>query len=556
MEGHVMRNVKLSVKLVGGFLVVAFITLLVGFVGWRGVSQSDEALKEVAAVRLPGILGLELMSEAQTAIQKYERILVYEHDQEIVKRQYSQLEADWKQAEKGWKIYESLSQTVEEEKLWKEFVPKWEAWKKLHQEVIEFVRKGDQKSAYTLSYGKARDALRQARKLLDEITDLNVKVADDFTKQALPQAARAKTLSLVGMLLGAMAALALGISMSLSITRPINRVVDGLTAGAEQVAAASVEVASASQQLAEGSSQQAAAIEESSSSLEEMSSMTKQNAENAGLANDLMRATNHVVGNANGSMTALTTSMTEISKASEDIQKIIKTIDEIAFQTNLLALNAAVEAARAGEAGAGFAVVADEVRNLAMRAADAAKNTSNLIEGTVKKVKDGVELLSKTNEAFGEVAQSSSRAADLVGEIAAASREQAQGIDQINRAVAEMDKVTQKNAANAEESAAASEEMSAQAEQMKIHVQELSAVVNGAGSRVPSARRASSHKPPKAVRVAEPKPGRKALTRTPRAGGTGNDGAEKAQLDRTKSEGREVSPEQLIPFEDDQFEGF
>lgn len=184
-------------------------------------------------------------------------------------------------------------------------------------------------------------------------------------------------------------------------------------------------------------------------------------------------------------MKELTQSMNEISRASEDTSKIVKSIDEIAFQTNLLALNAAVEAARAGEAGAGFAVVADEVRNLAMRAADAAKNTSNLIEMTVKKVKDGSGLVSKTNESFVKMASTASNVAQLVAEIAAASKEQSQGIEQVNNAVTEMEKVVQQNAANAEENAAASEEMNAQAIQMQVFVDDLFAIVgsNGNGSK-------------------------------------------------------------------------
>ena len=178
-------------------------------------------------------------------------------------------------------------------------------------------------------------------------------------------------------------------------------------------------------------------------------------------------------------MTELTTFMQEISKASDETQKVVKTIDEIAFQTNLLALNAAVEAARAGEAGAGFAVVAEEVRNLALRSADAAKNTAVQIEGTVKKIKSGSELVARTNDAFGKVAESSSKVGELVAEIAAASNEQAQGIDQTNIAVADMDKVVQQNAANAEESASASEELRAQAEEMTVMVGNLTALVGG-----------------------------------------------------------------------------
>ena len=260
----------------------------------------------------------------------------------------------------------------------------------------------------------------------------------------------------------------------------INRMIESMhealgqaAIAADQVGAASGQVAGSSQQLAEGSAEQASSLEETSSSLEEMSSMTKQNADNANQANTLMEEANQVIGRANNSMGELTTSMDEINKASEETSKIIKTIDEIAFQTNLLALNAAVEAARAGEAGAGFAVVADEVRNLAMRAADAAKNTSVMIEDTVKKVGGGAEIVTKTNEAFTEVATSASKVAELVGEIAAASQEQTQGIEQVNKAVAEMDKVTQANAANAEESASASEEMSAQAQELQSMLAEF-----------------------------------------------------------------------------------
>ena len=267
------------------------------------------------------------------------------------------------------------------------------------------------------------------------------------------------------------------------ISRPIAKVVEGMTEAAEQVSSGAGQVSSAAQQLAEGTSEQAASIEETSSSLEELASMTKQNADHSKQANQLMSGTMEVASRAGGSMAKLAASMVEISRASEETSKIIKTIDEIAFQTNLLALNAAVEAARAGEAGAGFAVVADEVRNLAMRAADAAKNTATLIEGTVKKVKEGSDLVGITEKEFHDLAASVEKSAGLVGEISAASTEQAQGIEQINKAVNEMDKVVQQNAANAEESASASEEMNAQAYQIKDFVGELKTMVDGSKGR-------------------------------------------------------------------------
>ena len=265
-----------------------------------------------------------------------------------------------------------------------------------------------------------------------------------------------------------------------SIVTPINRIVKILTEGAEQVGTSSEQVSASSQSLGQSSSEQAASLQETTASLEEMSSMTQQNAGNARQADGLMIETKEVVNTANESMAQLMTAINEITDASNETSKIIKTIDEIAFQTNLLALNAAVEAARAGEAGAGFAVVADEVRNLAMRAAESAKNTSVLIEDTSNKVKEGSGIVTTTNDAFSKVSEGSGKVADLISEIAAASGEQARGIEQINQAILEMDKVTQQNAAGAEESASASEEMSAQAQQMRAMISELVSLIEGA----------------------------------------------------------------------------
>ncbi len=266
-----------------------------------------------------------------------------------------------------------------------------------------------------------------------------------------------------------------------SISKPIDRAVQGLNDASEQVAAASHQVAQSSQSLAEGASESASSLEETSASLEEMAAMTKNNSDHASEANALMGSAKSIIDKVDKHMAEMAGAITEITKTSEETGKIIKTIDEIAFQTNLLALNAAVEAARAGEAGAGFAVVADEVRSLALRAAEAAKTTNSLIENTVKSIRNGNELTRLTQQAFAENIDISGKVGQLVNEIAAACAEQSQGIDQISKAMGELDKVTQQNAANAEESASASEEMTAQANQMKTIVMDMRLLVHGGG---------------------------------------------------------------------------
>ncbi|MCL2268397.1 MAG: methyl-accepting chemotaxis protein [Chitinispirillia bacterium] len=233
-----------------------------------------------------------------------------------------------------------------------------------------------------------------------------------------------------------------------------------------QVSSASRDISGGSQSLAEGANEQASSLEEISSSLEEMSSMTKQNADNSTQAKLLMGEAATAVNEANNAMKRMGVAINEIKTSSDNTAKILKTIDDIAFQTNLLALNAAVEAARAGEAGKGFAVVAEEVRNLAMRSAEASKNTAAMIEESVKNADGGVKITEEVAKALDKTVSSSNKVADLIAEIAAASNEQAQGIEQVNVAVASMNQVTQQNAANSEESASAAEELSGQAAEL------------------------------------------------------------------------------------------
>jgi methyl-accepting chemotaxis protein len=325
------------------------------------------------------------------------------------------------------------------------------------------------------------------------VTEFNRRNGKEAGEQITATVATAKTALSIGVGL----AVALGAVLALLIVRSIGKALTRMAAtlgdGSEQVASAATQVSSASQSLAQGASEQAASLEETTSALEEMSSMTKKNAETAAQANALSAEAKAAADKGNQAMQKMGASINEIQKSATETAKIIKVIDEIAFQTNLLALNAAVEAARAGEAGKGFAVVAEEVRNLAMRSAEAAKNTSALIEESVQSARNGVSISTDVAKTLEEINAASSKVSELIAEIATASQEQSQGIGQVNTAMSQMDKVTQSSAANAEESASASEELSSQAEQLRGVVGELIALVGGSREQRSAPARRTPH---------------------------------------------------------------
>jgi methyl-accepting chemotaxis protein len=322
------------------------------------------------------------------------------------------------------------------------------------------------------NYNEIKKLFTQIR----EINDKEIAGANEGLDQAISFInTSVLSLSVFGIVFGVLASF----FIVRGITVPLIRAIAGISDGADQVSQASSQIAESSLTLADSTSAQSAALEQTCAAMEEISSIIMQNADNAAQADSHMKNTSTVVAEASTAMKELTLSMSEISKASEDTQKIIKTIDGIAFQTNLLALNAAVEAARAGEAGAGFVVVAEEVRNLAMRAAEAAKNTAGLIEDTVKKIETGSQLVVSTSAAFSQVSSSTEKVEALVTEISEASKEQANSIGQITKAIAEMDLVVQQIAASSEESASAAEELHSQSCQAQEHVADMAGVIYG-----------------------------------------------------------------------------
>jgi methyl-accepting chemotaxis protein len=356
-------------------------------------------------------------------------------------------------------------------------------------------------------------------------------------------------------LIGVGVILFIAILIARSIANPINRIIGEMTEGSGQVSQASGDISQASQSLAEGATEQASSLEETSAALEQVAAQTKQNADNANQANSLAGQTRKEAENGVGAMGQMIGAMDAINKSSREIGKIIKVIEEIAFQTNLLALNAAVEAARAGEHGKGFAVVAEEVRNLAQRSAAAAKDTGALIEQAVRRAAEGNDMAKKSGEVLDSITAGVKKMTDLIGEIAEASNEQAQGVDQVNSAIAQMDKVTQQNAANAEEAAAASEELNAQADKLNDMVLDLTRVIEGDSGRATS-RAAAARTAPRLLAGRGRGPGMPARSRTAR---TQEQGREEHKEDihqfHTAKEAPEPkktqSHEETIPMEDD-----
>jgi methyl-accepting chemotaxis protein len=308
-------------------------------------------------------------------------------------------------------------------------------------------------------------------------------IATRAQAEAAAYKASAARTSIMMVVVAALVGSLLSFFISRGITKPVQIAISGLTAGSDHVRVAAGQVSTASQSLAETSTEQASSLEETSSALEELTAMTRQNAENSGKASHLAETARNNAASGDQTMHQLNGAMNAINESSGEISKIIKVIEEIAFQTNLLALNAAVEAARAGEHGKGFAVVADEVRSLALRAAEAARDTTGLIEQSVARAQEGTSVAASAGSVLQSIVGDVTQIADLLGGINTASNEQARGVDQINSAVSQIDQVTQTNAASAEESASAAEELSAQATQLNSIVDSLVTIVSGGKSR-------------------------------------------------------------------------
>ncbi len=535
-----LPNLKLKTKLMVSFIFVAFITLVVGMVGLSGVYRLSGSFRNVADTQLPKIQTLYKLNMAKAGIDSCEKALLDSSltgsDRETY---YSKIQVFFTQIALYQKAYESLVLTKDETDIWNNLLSCLENYQKNDEELQGLSKQFDldkSKDTYNemVRVGADMNGIL-ADGYLKQLISINNNISDGISKQAKVTVNWVMITVLIGIAGGTFIALALGIFLSLSITNPMNSAVVRLGKGARQVASASVQLEASSQQLAQGSAEQASATEETCSTLQEIGSMLKQNTANTKQAALLSKEAQDSAVKGNIEMQEMLNSIQEIKKSSDKISKIIKVIDDIAFQTNILALNAAIESARAGEAGLGFAVVAEEVRNLAQRSAQAAEDTTSMIEANIELSGEGVVVAERVRKALIEISDKTKKVNELMGEIDAATREHAQGVEQVNKGMRQIDTVTQQNASNAEESAAAAGELSAQADNLRKIVYELSQLVHGKAEDLKITMLDANYQMAKALGTSEPNL-------------RGNDNV---LPDKSGKKTKIISPEDVIPLEKD-----
>ncbi len=507
------NNLKIAAKLLTGFILVALVAGVVGVIGvvnLNNIENNDTKLYVNATVPISQMA--DISNSFQRIRVNIRDIITTTSDSDKdgflsglndYKEEISKLMPEIQKTlltKEGQDIYNTLEKDLN-------------TYYTELEKVIAVDRSGNDREALDLlaESSEAGVASRAVQDDIDGLTDMKNSIATDTFNKNVSDGHNAITVMIVVVGAAVLIAVLLGIFISSSISKPvgklvlaadkiaggdldvdikvlskdeigilakafetmannINDVMSNINTASEQVASGAKQVSASSMALSQGATEQASSVEELTASIEEISSQTRLNAQNAAQANELAEAAKDNAVQGNNRMKEMLKAMSEINDASGNISKIIKVIDEIAFQTNILALNAAVEAARAGQHGKGFAVVAEEVRNLAARSANAAKETTDMIEGSIKKVEGGTKIANETADALDKIVDGVAKAANLVSNIAVASNEQASGIAQVTQGLSQVSQVVQTNSATSQESAAASEELSSQAELLKEQV--------------------------------------------------------------------------------------
>ncbi|MFN7939568.1 MAG: methyl-accepting chemotaxis protein [Bryobacteraceae bacterium] len=453
---------------------------ILGVVAVYSLNQLDSKTQLIITDPLPGVEAIARLDSAFLEM----RGNLWRHvaaptnqDKDAMERRNQELNTEYQAA---LNAYEKTILLPQDRELFNKIAPSWKQYTDAMAKVTALSREGKPVEAHKTYVTEGTAALNALKASMKATRDFKMSNGDALATDSRTAYARALWILCMALAAAAVGGILFSWASIRSTNHVLRAIVSELSEGAVQVAGAAAQVNASSQSLAQGSSEQASSLTETSASSEEINAMARKNSDNSATAATLMTQSQQKFARANTSLDHSVVAMTEINTQSDKISKIIRTIDEIAFQTNILALNAAVEAARAGEAGMGFAVVADEVRNLAQRCAQAAKDTATLIEESIVKSNDGKTKVDQVATAIREITCETEKVKTLVDEVNLGSQEQARGIDQIGKAIMQMEQVTQQTAARAEESAAAAEQLNAQSDALKEIVGRLTLLVGNA----------------------------------------------------------------------------